>query len=97
MKPDKQHWDAETLLPNVLFHPKAMSKNIFFAQVAARAPHCLNPWSEEHLPAETSNSISFYHIPDGETLPQLLQPYQEASLEDVHPSHSNVQPVENWE
>lgn len=61
MKPHKQHWDAETLLPEVLFHPKGMSKNLSFAQAAARAPHCLNPWSEEHLPAETSNSISFHH------------------------------------
>lgn len=61
MKPDKQHWDAETLLPKVLFHPKGMSKNIFFAPAAARALHCLNPWSEKHLPAETSNSISFHH------------------------------------
>lgn len=50
MKPDKQHWDVETLLPKVLLHPKGTSKNISFAQAAARAPHCLNPWSEEHLP-----------------------------------------------
>lgn len=60
MKPDKQHWDAETLLPKVLLHPKGTSKNISSAQAAARAPHCLNPWSEEHLPAEPSSSISFH-------------------------------------
>jgi len=63
--PNKQHWDAKTLLPMGLFHPEEMSKSICSTQAAASAPHCLQqPLIRSLLwGASAFNSISFYHAP----------------------------------